>query len=199
MVRFIKNILDVLNVLGNSGMSLSFMDATPDNTYMLSGNGRIMITSTKSGQRITAIYYDPLGANITIQSDANSTITINGELTMFEAYNTSTITSFSTKKQKSLVIVSVRSSSCTSFHLANCPKLQNLNIAKTSALTDIEISDIPQINTINVGNSSQEAADVVIALIAEYADNHGTVIAMGTDAYYTDLQTAATAAGWTLI
>lgn len=199
MIRYIKDILDVLNVLGNSGMLLTFTDATPDNTYMISGKGRIVISSTKSGQRITTIYNNPLGVNATIQSDANSTITISGELIQFDAYNTSHITSFSTKDQKSLVLVSVRSSMCTYFHLTNCPKLQNLNIAKTSALTNIEVSEVPMINTISVGTSSQEAADAVIALITEYADNHGTVIAMGADPYYTDLQTAATAAGWTLI
>lgn len=193
------NILQVLNVLGSSGSIITFRDSTPDNSYLIAGKGRITITSTKSGQAVTAVYYNPIGLNVTIQSDANSTITIRGSLSLFNAYNTSTITFFSTRNQKDLAILYVRSSSCTSFHLTNCPKLQDLDITGTSALTDIEISDVPKISTIHVGTSTQEAADVVISLITEYADNHGTVIAMALDPYYTDLQTAATAAGWTLI
>ena len=193
------NILQVLNVLGSSWNSLSFRDATPDNTYLISGKGRITITSTKAGQPVTAVYYNPLGVNATIQSDANSTITIKGNLSMFDAYNTSTITFFNATNHKTLVIVSVRSGSCTSFHLENCPKVQNMNISNTTSLTDIAVSGCPAMSNISVGNSTQEAADAVVAVIMECADNHGRVLAMATDAYYTDIQTAATAAGWTLI
>ena len=118
-----SNILQVLNVLGSSGSVLTFRDATPDKSYLIAGKGRIVITSTKSGQAVTAVYYNPMGLNVTIQSDANSTITIRGNLLLFNAYNTSTITFFSTTNQKYLAVVYVRSGSCTSFHLTNYPHI----------------------------------------------------------------------------
>lgn len=187
-----KNILNVLNVLGGTGNVVTFACSGADPNIRLSSMGRVTITSTKNGQTVKYTYSNLNNTNINVQSDANSAITISGGLTYIQSQDA---IHFAAAGNRTLQDIRF-SSSLLSLHLENCTALKVLRLGNTNNLTDITVTRCPAIDSLFIGNSTNEVANAAIQIMADNAANQGSVFMMYADSYYTDVQNAANASGW---
>lgn len=191
------DILSVLNVLRAAKKGNIYLSGgIADPVLQISCTGQIVIKSIKSGAHVTAVYNSLVSTSVTVQADAGTLITISGRVT--ELNTGVDISTCTIAGNKSLQTLRLRFT-MEHCHITNCSALTDLYWGNTYDLTDVSVSNCPQITNIFINNSCNEVAQVVIGIIQDNAANHGTVSMMNTDAYYTDVQNAAIANGWTVI
>lgn len=180
-MRFITHILDIKNILGmqrNTREYMTFICAVADPVIYPLSCGHIEIRTTKNGIARTEMYDNLLNAAVTLQADADTTITIIGNVSTFcvdgAAYD---ITSIDVTHAYSLDILGLFHSEISvldvsqnsllrelnvsqcddlaSLDLTGNTELQHLSCGYCTMLTDLDISGCPDLTEVSLNNCMQ--------------------------------------------
>lgn len=205
-MRFITHILDIKNILGmrrNTGEYMTFTCAVADPVIFPLSCGHIEIRTTKNGIARTEMYNNLVNAAVALQADANTTITIIGNVSMFIVDGTAyDITSIDVTHAYSLNVLGLAHSNIsvldvsqnsllrdlgvnqcvylTSLDLTGNAELQNLDCGYCSALTDLDISGCPELTALAIYDCTQLVTIRTRAIDSNVANEIANIITQNT-------------------
>lgn len=159
--RYIKDIFDIKNLFGrqqNGGLgNVVFTVIQADPSVQLSCTGDITIRSTSGGSPVTATYSNLSAVSVSIQADAGTIVTIDGDVTgmMISGYGgVNDIASIDLRDCDTLTnlildYVSIsdldlsHNTALTGLALQYCNNLPSVDLSHNTALTDLVLLDCP--------------------------------------------------------
>ena len=85
-----------------------------------------------------------------------------------------------------------------SLYLTGCERLQSLDISKNISMTELATGGCTSIRTVYTLAKNQDVVNDIVDLINNNSALEGTVYVNDTDTYYSDIETAAQNANWTI-
>ena len=168
-----------------SGIKL-FTLATDPKINSITGTD-IVVTSIKNGEKQVETYGDLESDTLAIEADKNTEIIITGTITECEIGG-NTIYSR----------ISVKNTALTSLDCSDCYALQELNLSTNTALTSLNCNSCTGLKEIRYpATDSNVSAKIASAITAATAAD-GTVYTDSAADYYSTIETAAIAKGWTI-
>ena len=138
-----------INAAGRGGKKIEnlirFQESVADpEIYRLSCSGTITVESTKNGESVTATYTDLNNAAVSIQADANTDITIKGNVTSVSPRNPGPgtgkdITKFYAQGDSITDLSLGSQTQMESFDIKKCPAITSLSIGNTG-ITELDLS-----------------------------------------------------------
>ena len=205
-MRFITHILDIKNILGmqrNIGEYMTFICAVADPVIYPLSCGHIEIRTTKNGIARTEMYNNLINAAVAIQADANTTITIIGNVSTFIVDGVSyDITSIDVTHAYSLDVLGLAHSNISvldvsqnsllrdlsvnqcvylaSLDLTGNAELQNLDCGYCNSLTDLDISGCLELTTLALYDCTQLVTIRTRAIDSNVANEVANIITQNT-------------------
>lgn len=212
MIRFIKNILDVKNLLGKlrsvpASNSIVFTTAMQDPAIRISGTGDIVIRSNSGGSPVQSTYTNPVLALVNISADAGTQVELLGDVTA--VYFTDGIgcdisdLSLNTDVLERLALTNqslqevVVNANLRELDINYCANLTHLDISAAPGLQNFGQTGNPAITLIRARTSISMVA-IEIGQMITYSSGTGTVYVPTADPYYSIIATAASNKGWTI-
>lgn len=210
MIRFIKNILDIKNLLGKQRGAEEYIKFICNRTNpQVTMNGSAMIHSVKNGYPHTDTISGTPGTLqiISIQADANTPIIISGSVTKFECASIHVV-SLDVSQKPDLVLLNCAQNEITELNLRNNVALTSLYTELTD-LTELDISqnvnltdgflETPTLAVIRCRALNMSFANKIANAITASLVNDGVLYANSADPYYSIVQIAATSKGWSIL
>ena len=169
-MRYVTHILDILNITGKQRISdnvVTFTTLSADPTITLSCSGQIAIHSVSGGIPRTQTYSELNAEDIAIVADANSQVTINGDVTdMFctnlhgcdllslDVSRDAELLVLGIEGQNNLVAVDVtHNSKLKALPIQHCSLISDIDVTQNQDLDTLVLVGIPLVTTIDVRNN----------------------------------------------
>ena len=148
MIRFIKNILDIKNLLGIIRSTIYLHTYGNNVRLRLSCTGLIKISYIESGVTHTDYYTDLQNTDISFTTDAYTTVTIIGYVTALTVLSTGQIDAIDLTRCTSLEVIQAQYLPITEIDISKCKRLKFVNITSNPNLESITIGELPELHTL---------------------------------------------------
>lgn len=192
-MRFVKDILDVLNIIGmqrggNNIITLHVSSA--GGAAKLSCNGTIYVTHITGGVEQTDIYNNLVQQDTYFQADANTTITIRGNITEFISPYFAYFDAIDLRGCKSLTTLSINGTAITDIDISENTALTVALIANNPALANINVGVLPNLQQFDFSYQSQ-ITTIDISGLVSLQQVHGANTGIATIDLTNNLQLTA--------
>ena len=147
----------------------------------------IVVKTIKSGVAHEDTYASLEGDTLSISADKNTEIVITGTITECEIGENTTYSR-----------ISVTNTALTSLDCSSCYALQELNLSTNTALTSLNCSYCYALQIIYYPATNEDVSTAIAGAITYANAADGTVYTDSAADYYSTIETAATAKGWTI-
>lgn len=198
-MRFIKDILDIKNVLGKyQTFTLKIITGTSGTAfYGFTCVGDMILKYIDGGVENIETYTDYSGT-LSFGYDSNTNITVEGFLTEFTRYG-GRIEEADFGGMKTIENIQLSGSSqLQKLNVSGCTNLQTLNLSSCLSLYDLNIENCSLISVIYYAANNEDVSTAIADAISNSDVNNGTLYTNSAGTYYSIIAAAAIAKGWTI-